>query len=401
MSLSTSTPMISARARAVTSDSVHSFFGYYDKCPWNASQRYLLAHQVDFAYRMPRPEDEATLGIIDVGGIAGGDKSRPPLFHRIAATRAWNWQQGAMLQWWGGEPESTIAYNDFRDGQLVGVLRDIHSGKERLLPRAFAALSRDGRWAACLNFFRLNDERPGYGYTNAVDPFSEQLAPDDNGLDVMDMHSGQTTRLVSLAELANRDAHPSMRGVKHWVNHLMFCPSGRRLIFLHRWRIRKGSHLTRFYTIGRDGSDLCCVNDQPMTSHFDWYGENHIVAWAHRKDIGDRYFNFTDRGGDVSIIGEQSLTPLGDGHCNISPDGQWMLTDTYPDMQGVQHLLVYHLTSGRIVQLGDFPTRYNADPMRCDLHPRWSRDGKSVCIDSTHEGRRQIYVLDVAAIYGT
>jgi len=36
--------------------------------------------------------------------------------------------------------------------------------------------------------------------------------------------------------------------------------------------------------------------------------------------------------------------------------------------------------------------------MRCDLHPRWSRQGTQVCFDSVHEGPRQMYVCDVSAV---
>jgi hypothetical protein len=35
---------------------------------------------------------------------------------------------------------------------------------------------------------------------------------------------------------------------------------------------------------------------------------------------------------------------------------------------------------------------------RCDLHPRWSPDNKFVSIDSTHEGSRQQYILDVSDV---
>jgi hypothetical protein len=69
------------------------FFGYFDKCPWNHSGRYLLAHRVEFENRMPAPDDEIDIGVIDVSPGEGA-------FTPVRTTRAWSWQQGAMLQWW-------------------------------------------------------------------------------------------------------------------------------------------------------------------------------------------------------------------------------------------------------------------------------------------------------------
>lgn len=88
-----------------------------------------------------------------------------------------------------------------------------------------------------------------------------------------------------------------------------------------------------------------------------------------------------------------------DGHCSFSPDRRWMLTDTYPDGESKRTLMLYEMATGRRVDINKFysPPELKGE-LRCDLHPRWSRDGSKVSIDSAHTGERQIYVLDVSAI---
>ena len=88
----------------------------------------------------------------------------------------------------------------------------------------------------------------------------------------------------------------------------------------------------------------------------------------------------------------------------FSPANQrWLLSDTYPDSQTHERVLfLYDMDTSRRIDLGSFW----ADPElskenRCDLHPRWSRDGRHICIDSVHEpGERQMYVIDVGDIVG-
>ncbi|MBC8103648.1 MAG: hypothetical protein H7Z41_13810 [Cytophagales bacterium] len=87
-----------------------------------------------------------------------------------------------------------------------------------------------------------------------------------------------------------------------------------------------------------------------------------------------------------------------DRHCSYSPDRRWILTDTYPDTGGFRTRLLFDPAKEQRIDIGRFhgPTPPGGE-IRCDLHPRWSRDGRQVCIDSIHEnGRRQVYVLDVS-----
>lgn len=85
-----------------------------------------------------------------------------------------------------------------------------------------------------------------------------------------------------------------------------------------------------------------------------------------------------------------------DGHCSFSPDGRWLLTDTYPDSHRMSKLMLYRLADGKLIEVGRFysPPEFSGDAS-CDLHPRWSRDGTKICIDSAHEGHRQMYIVDV------
>ena len=78
-----------------------------------------------------------------------------------------------------------------------------------------------------------------------------------------------------------------------------------------------------------------------------------------------------------------------------------MLSDTYPRGRDVQTLLLFEPATGRRVDIAVFksPPEFVGD-IRCDLHPRWSRDGRQVCVDSTDDGTRQVYVVDVSGVVG-
>lgn len=374
--------------RPMTTGSGFHFFGYYDKTPWNASGRFLLGMKTTFQDHPPDASSRAEIGLVAADGSFG--------WTPIAETLAWNWQQGCMLQWHPILSETHVVYN-IRDGnRFASVFLDVSTGEARQLPLPIYALAPDGAYALSTNFSRIADTRPGYGYAGIPDKGRYKEAPDDDGIYWMDFETGASKMILSYAQLASFDPLPSMKGAKHWFNHLQINTDSSRFAFLHRWSGEPDAMpwRTRMLTANPDGSVLCCLAQDDRVSHYDWKDKETILVWARQKGLGDHYYLIKDHNAGISILGEGLLTA--DGHCSWSPDRHCVLTDTYPDRERMRHLLLYLPRSARKIELGAFfaPPQLDGE-IRCDLHPRWNRDGSKICFDSVHTGERQIYVLDL------
>lgn len=413
--------------RQVGDGQQHYFFGYYNKTNWDRDGRYLLAQQVPYADVRLQPHCTAGIGYFD---LEHGQR-----FHRVAQTRAWNWQMGSQLQWLDGAPGRKLIYNDrAEDGQgrypgFCSVIVDVDTGARRTLPLPVYVVAPDSRYAICVDYRRLYVTHETIGYSEEGGPFALQHAPADDGLHRMDLVTGESQLVVSYRQL--REFHPraSMEKAIHWVSHIEINPSSSRVLFLHRWTERvedETCFLHRLITMNPDGSDMRLLecSDHPLPqlavdfdpaavgtfdyekseyqiSHPLWRNDTEIIVWGpHAGAI--HYHLYQDAvQGKVQQVGAGVLTE--NGHMTFSPvDGRWLLSDTYPDPGTHERILfLYDMETGVRHDLGSF----HADPglskeNRCDLHPRWSRDGTEICIDSVHGTGRQMYIVDVSRIVG-
>jgi len=383
-----------APVRAITRGPKFHWFGYYDKLQIDPTGRYALGIEVDFEHRSPRADDVIRVGMVD---LLDDDH-----WIELGTSCAWNWQQGCMLQWRPGRDGEAI-WNDRQGDRFVSYILNVRSGQKRTLPHPVYAVSPDGRWAVTTDFRRLNDTRPGYGYAGIVDPNREVNAPEDAGIWKEDLETGERSLLLSLAQAAQVPQPGGFsEGAKHWFNHLLVAPGGRRFTFLHRWRSPgEPTWKTRMFTAGMDGRDLHLLIPSGKVSHFIWRDANHILAYAgYGPEAKEwRFQVFEDRTGKVEVL---EGMPLRDGHCTYLPGDQWVLCDSYPDKERKQSVYLYHIATQKIVPLGGFhlPPEYKGE-WRCDTHPRVSPDGRSVLIDSAHEGQgRQMYRIDIAGRTG-
>ncbi len=404
----------------------HYFFGYYDKCPWNKTEKYILAHRCSFLDHFPLPEDLVELGIINL---------ETKEFTKFAETSAWNWQQGCQLKWIEWKGNEAVIFNIKKDKKVIAVIYNPFSKKKLAeLPVSTYSVSPNEKFIATLNYARLFDTRKDYGIAGLTDPFMEENAPNDDGIFVYHIPSDQARQVLSIKQLSDF-SQIDLSIYKQRLNHIMYNPSGTRFCFLHRYDRPDGICQSRLFTSDNEGKDIRLLFEG-MISHYDWKDDDTIVAWAGKraligsgnssrfnpltmikkclkpiyyalgkprilmqKFLKDSFYFIKDE------MSESNATPFGvgtlycDGHCTISPNKRWMLTDGYPDQNHCQPLFLYELESGECFEVGRYKTPKELDgELRVDLHPRFNHNGTKVLIDSAMDGGRGMYIIDVEHI---
>ena len=376
------------------SDGNEYFFGYYDKSPWDATGRYMLCMRANDTWSEPDPIGEAEILLFDLN-LKVNDKG----YCRVLAnTHTWNVQQGCMAQWLGPDYSSKIIYNDLRDGKYCSVVLEVATGKEHMLHMPVYTVSADGKTALSLDFSRLHSLRLGYGYAELPEKSKGIALPDETCIWKMDIESGEVVELLKYTDFANFQPRPEMReeGSVHKVNHLMLSPNGKRFMVLYRWFCGQRKY-TRLITCNVDGSDMYVLSDDDMVSHCYWKNDEEIIAFERKKEYGPGFYLMKDKTQEWTHIWPQLSN---DGHPSYCPtDNTLVVFDTYPSRSRIQEVKLgrdndIESSSVKTIAKVFSPFKYDNDT-RCDLHPRWSRDGKKVCFDSVFEGHRGLYVVNV------
>lgn len=387
--------------RILTHGPQYHWFGYYDKWQFDPSGRYVLSNEVDFENRSPEAEDVIRVGMIDT---EDGDK-----WIELGESRAWNWQQGCMLQFIPGSTDEVI-WNDRQDGKFVSHIVNIHTREKRTLPFPIYTLSPDGKTAMYPDFARLNDMRPGYGYAGIGDQYREEYAPSETGIFKGNLETGETELIISVEDMVQRqlpdfvaaEVKEFMPKGKNYFNHLLFSPDGSRFIFLQRWKPKSDTEKsfgTLMFTSSVDGQDIRLLDPSGYTSHFIWRDTGHILAWTRLESDGEAFYVFEDReNATPEVIGKNVM--VRNGHCTYLPDSGWILNDTYPNENRLQEVYLYHVPSGKRIPLGNFflDRKYTGE-WRVDTHPRFSPDGSKVVIDCpVGEEGRQLVMLKIGEV---
>lgn len=404
------------------------FFGYYNYSPLSIDNKKILCNRANFG-SIPVKKGMK----IEVGYYSLEDGH----WHHIEYSDSWNWQQGAMLQWIPNSSDEVI-FNSSHNNRLVSVLCNLKTKGKRILCMPIYGITPDGRHSITLDMERSYWCR-AYHYQSVENKEKEGRLYENDGIFDLNLVNNECKRIISIQDVIKADYDTSFEKMKHWLEHIMISPSGKRFVFLHRFSSVEDvlDYGTRICIADIDGSNLQVIPGWKYFSwsHFAWNGDNSFSIFTYKQSL----FHQVPSIGVLikrepyridlllkrifltvvarlpkklrkKVLGEatyyQYYTIIGnkftlsdcfdntefviDGHPSFMKDGVTMITDTYPDSAGMQHLYKYDILSKKVIDLASFSLQPLGGNERCDLHPKLSFNQQFIFVDSDYDGKRKV-----------
>jgi hypothetical protein len=379
----------------VTFGEKHHFFGYIGQCqtiPWNASGRYILGMEIDQIERMPAPEEAATIILIDT---QNGNKIIP-----IDKTHAWNPQLGTMFYWNPQAPAAKFFFNDrdVESGKVFTVLYDIEKRKRvreyryEDTPIGNGGVAADGSAWLGLNYGRLARLRLVTGYPGALDWSKEEPAPENDGMFIIDIKTGEKRLLVSYRQLESKiiELDPDLDHDGMFINHTLWNRDCDRIYFIARagWNKKGKKRVNVPFSIHADGTGL--TPQKFIGGHPEWaegplligrQGKNQILYDVDQKKVVEQW-------------GTPAIFPNPEGDISLSPDGNWFANGYKKGDRN--YYTVYRRDDGAFAFSEGIYKGNSSGNIRIDPAPRWNRTNDAILVPGIAKNNtRQIFMVRV------
>lgn len=360
----------------IESNGKETFFGYYDKnCERNGK---LLFHRTQDQNTFKKPVTDIPVEIV-LREMSTGRESV------IGITNTYNWQQGARSQWLD---DNHVIFNTLHNGKYSAAIVNISDCSICYNSYPVQEVIDSDRYLS-INYARIMRLRPDYGYRNLPIPSDEEMANTENdGIYIVE--NGVSRLLHSLKEIASVKPKDIFNQCWHVVNHLMSSPDGNGFIFIHRYYEGKRRHDRLMYS---NFKELRVLVDEDMVSHCCWMDNKTILGYLRYKNT-DGFYVIDLHSGKIILQDVMSSLQFGDGHPSVS--NRYVAFDTYPDKSRMQHLFLFDRKTSNIQEIAEMhhSVRY-MDECRCDLHPRFSADGKRLYFDTVLSGVRRLAYINL------
>lgn len=370
--------------RNITPQDGHEyFFGYYDLQPYSTDNTKHLCGRTTFSDRQPVLGDKMEIGYIDIPNAK---------FVKLAETNTWNWQQGAFLTWF--EQDKLIIFNDYLDGKYVSRVLDLEGREVRRYDRPIATICPKAGVAMSINFPRVYDFRPGYGYLNTKDEYYDVYAPKEDGIFLLDLKTGESKLILNYVQMKEAFKEEPFTDMKLVVNHITLNPNGTGFIFLLRNFPEEGKLWGTVLAYSDLEGNIKQLTKFEVNSHYSWRDDDYLMIYSGLPEWGIYFFDV--KTGERSRL-NNPVIDFDDIHCNYSPDRKTMIGDGYPQPgESTRTLYFYDFeTKKEDVLVTVYSRPVPETDMRCDLHARFSPDGTRISYDSTENVKREIIELEL------
>ena len=259
-----------------------SWFGYYNYDTLNYDQTKMLSNRTKNDAKKIEKGMTIEVGYYD---IPSGE------WHHIGESDSYNWPQGAMLQWLPGKGnENKVIYNTSDGKHNIAKIFDIVTQEEKTINWSIYGLTPDGKKSITLNFERSHWCRAYHYESIANEEYNVRVAEDD-GIFEIDLENNTRKRIVSIQSVINIDKEEYFDKAKHWLEHIMVSPSGKRFCFLHRFAIGNlDNYETRLFIADINGSNLQIIDGWRdfYWSHFGWNGDDEFTIYSYRSNFHKR-----------------------------------------------------------------------------------------------------------------
>jgi len=384
------------RIEQITSGTQHHFFGYIGQCqtiPWNSTGQYILGLEIDTIDRMPSPGEAATIILIDTH-----DDNN---IIRVDKTYAWNPQQGTMFYWNPLATGTQFFFND-RDvetGEVFTAVYDI--GKKKRIreyryddtPIGNGGVAADGSAWLGLNYGRLARLRLVTGYPGALDWSKNEIAPENDGMFIVEVKTGKKRLLVSYRQLDKilKEHNPDMDHDGLFINHTLWNRDCNRIYFFVRagWNGKGKKRINIPFSIHPDGTGLT-LHEQHIGGHPEWAEGSLLIGRKGKNQI----FYDVDKKIVAGQLGNPEIFPNPEGDIALSPDGDWFVNGY---KKGAENFYtVYRMSDGFFAYSEGINKGAFSGNIRIDPAPRWNRTSDAILVPGIDENKtRQMFIIQV------
>lgn len=417
------------------SDEYSEWFGYYNYDTLNSDQTKLLANRSKIDGVAPKKGMTIELGYYEIpSGV----------WHNIGISDSWNWQQGAMMQWL---TDDSIIYNTSENNHLVSKIFNIKTGKTRTINWPIYAIVPNGKKSISLDLERSYWCR-AYHYQSVVNHDVDGEIVESDGIFEIDLENNTRKRIISIRDIINTEYRAYFDECKHWIEHIMISKSGKYFCFLHRFSPKADvyKYETRICIANIDGSNLHVIPNWNKFewSHFGWNLDDAFSIYTVKTNTITNKFKAVDRQetkstpsfslrslvvksltftknllphpvrriikgqsnyyqyykvnkyGIFSLIDNFRLKMFNiDGHPSFTNDGRYMITDSYPNSDKYQRLMIYDIQTKKGLVVAELYAHYHGNPASCDLHPKLCNNNKYVVVDTAYNNKHHMIIFEL------